>query len=100
LLLKRSENVGEFPGHLVFPGGHSEVCWVQHHFFVYLSKSLTPIFLISQPAEVGIYGHSEDAMDGKEALNRRIVTEMFDGITREVVEETGVPAAYLVTSIS
>lgn len=26
LVLERSHNVGEFPGHLVFPGGHSEVC--------------------------------------------------------------------------
>ncbi len=25
LVLQRSSNVGEFPGHLVFPGGHSEV---------------------------------------------------------------------------
>jgi len=25
LLLKRSNNVGEFPGHFVFPGGHPEV---------------------------------------------------------------------------
>ena len=32
LLLRRSENVGEFPGHFVFPGGHSEVCSVQNLF--------------------------------------------------------------------
>lgn len=25
VLLKRSNNVGEFPGHFVFPGGHPEV---------------------------------------------------------------------------
>ena len=25
ILLKRSSKVGEFPGYLVFPGGHSEV---------------------------------------------------------------------------
>lgn len=25
LTLKRSDNVGEFPGHYVFPGGHPEV---------------------------------------------------------------------------
>lgn len=25
LLLQRSNNVGEFPGHFVFPGGHPEV---------------------------------------------------------------------------
>jgi len=25
LVLQRSNNVGEFPGHFVFPGGHPEV---------------------------------------------------------------------------
>lgn len=24
-MLRRSNNVGEFPGHFVFPGGHAEV---------------------------------------------------------------------------
>ncbi|RZB74799.1 Nudix hydrolase 9 isoform I [Glycine soja] len=26
LVLQRSDNVGEFPGHFVFPGGHPEIC--------------------------------------------------------------------------
>ena len=53
---------------------------------------------ILKPSEVGISGHLNNAMDDKEALNRVIAAEMFDGIIREVVEETGIPAAFLVTS--
>lgn len=71
LALQRSTNVGEFPGHLVFPGGHSE------------------------PQEVGITGHVDGCSSGKQELNATISEEMFDGIIREVVEETGVPASYL-----
>ena len=53
---------------------------------------------ILKPSEVGISGHLHNAIDSKEALNRIIAAEMFDGIIREVVEETGIPAAFLVTS--
>ncbi|XP_058109857.1 nudix hydrolase 9 isoform X2 [Magnolia sinica] len=68
LVLQRSYNVGEFPGHFVFPGGHSE------------------------PEEVGISDHQVDK-DATESghLNKKISQEMFDGIIREVVEEIGVP---------
>ncbi|MCO5579195.1 hypothetical protein L7F22_033048 [Adiantum nelumboides] len=69
LVLKRSEHVGEFPGHLVFPGGHSE------------------------PQEIGILGHHE--LDNNIDLNMKIVEEMYSGIVREIVEETGVPATFL-----
>lgn len=72
LLLKRSNNVGEFPGHFVFPGGHPE------------------------PEEVGIV--SLDSSD-PEVLNRLVAQEMFDSIIREVVEETGVPAESLQNAV-
>ncbi|KAK9734877.1 hypothetical protein RND81_04G169000 [Saponaria officinalis] len=64
LVLRRSNNVGEFPGHFVFPGGHPE------------------------PEEIGImsYDNSDPA-----SVHRKIAKEMFDSIVREVVEETGVP---------
>ncbi|XP_019106576.1 nudix hydrolase 9 isoform X2 [Beta vulgaris subsp. vulgaris] len=68
LVLKRSNNVGEFPGHFVFPGGHPE------------------------PEEVGITSHRK--LD-TESLHRSVSLEMFDSIIREVVEETGVPAISL-----
>eukprot|EP00245_Coleochaete_scutata_P004413 TRINITY_DN1697_c0_g1_i2.p1 TRINITY_DN1697_c0_g1~~TRINITY_DN1697_c0_g1_i2.p1 ORF type:complete len:431 (+),score=52.39 TRINITY_DN1697_c0_g1_i2:161-1294(+) len=68
LLLRRGTDVGEFPGHPVFPGGHSE------------------------PEEVGIKRHNPDLeLEEAAALNLRIAEEMFAGITREIVEETGVP---------
>ncbi|XP_006654927.1 nudix hydrolase 9 [Oryza brachyantha] len=67
IILQRSYNVGEFPGYYVFPGGHSE------------------------PQEIGILGHQADEKDIS-LLNERVSQEMFDGIIREVVEETGVPA--------
>ncbi|EFJ37819.1 hypothetical protein SELMODRAFT_163872 [Selaginella moellendorffii] len=67
ILLQRSSNVGEYPGHLVFPGGHSE------------------------PSEIGILGHS----DHSKKLNNKIADEMFEGIVREVCEETGIPASSL-----
>lgn len=72
LLLKRSNNVGEFPGHFVFPGGHPE------------------------PEEVGIV--SLDSSE-PEVLNRLVAQEMFDSIIREVVEETGVPAESLQNAV-
>lgn len=71
LVLKRSEHVGEFPGHFVFPGGHSE------------------------PWEIGICGHTNSSMDNVAELNTKIAEEMFNGITKEVVEETGVPPSSL-----
>ncbi|KAJ7556754.1 hypothetical protein O6H91_05G097000 [Diphasiastrum complanatum] len=72
LLLQRSVDVGEFPGHVVFPGGHSE------------------------PDEVGIKSDASGSLSRmNNELNGKIAAEMFDGIIREVVEETGVPATYL-----
>uniref|UniRef100_A0A0D9WC30 Nudix hydrolase domain-containing protein n=1 Tax=Leersia perrieri TaxID=77586 RepID=A0A0D9WC30_9ORYZ len=67
IILQRSYNVGEFPGYYVFPGGHSE------------------------PQEIGILNHQADEKD-LALINERVSREMFDGIIREVVEETGVPA--------
>ncbi|KAA8543924.1 hypothetical protein F0562_021899 [Nyssa sinensis] len=72
LVLQRSNNVGEFPGHFVFPGGHPE------------------------PQEVGIVSHHYDKdLNNFELINRKVSQEMFDSIIREVVEEIGVPAASL-----
>ncbi|CAN6336131.1 unnamed protein product [Urochloa humidicola] len=70
IVLQRSHNVGEFPGYYVFPGGHSE------------------------PQEIGIVGHQPDE-ENLAPLNERVSQEMFEGIIREVVEETGVPASSL-----
>ncbi|GJM94406.1 hypothetical protein PR202_ga11047 [Eleusine coracana subsp. coracana] len=67
IVLQRSYNVGEFPGYFVFPGGHSE------------------------PLEIGIVGHQAGEEDPAH-LNEKVLQEMFEGIIREVVEETGVPA--------
>ncbi|KAL1323762.1 hypothetical protein HN51_034007 [Arachis hypogaea] len=67
IVLQRSNNVGEFPGHFVFPGGHPE------------------------PQEIGITSHQH----GKESVNNEVSREMFDSIVREVVEEIGVPASSL-----
>ncbi|EFH70431.1 hypothetical protein ARALYDRAFT_891797 [Arabidopsis lyrata subsp. lyrata] len=69
IVLRRSNNVGEFPGHYVFPGGHPE------------------------PMAIGIDSHQLEK-DG-EVLNKKVTQEMFDSITREVVEETGIPASSL-----
>ncbi|CAK9169558.1 unnamed protein product [Ilex paraguariensis] len=74
LVLQRSNNVGEFPGHFVFPGGHPE------------------------PEEVGISSHQCDKdLEYAELRNRKVSQEMFDSIVREVVEEIGVPASTLCT---
>lgn len=73
IVLRRSDNVGEFPGHYVFPGGHPE------------------------PMSVGIDSHQLEK-DG-DALNKKVTQEMFDSITREVVEETGIPASSLSTPL-
>ncbi|KAJ8636953.1 hypothetical protein MRB53_011220 [Persea americana] len=72
LVLQRSYNVGEFPGHFVFPGGHSE------------------------PEEIGLsaHHHKEDLTDSGN-INNKVSQEMFDGIIREVVEEIGVPSPSL-----
>uniref|UniRef100_A0ACD5TYT8 Uncharacterized protein n=1 Tax=Avena sativa TaxID=4498 RepID=A0ACD5TYT8_AVESA len=70
IVLQRSNNVGESPGCYVFPGGHSE------------------------PQEVGILAHQNDVQDVVHLIER-VSDEMFDGIIREVVEETGVPASSL-----
>uniref|UniRef100_A0A7N0U9T3 Nudix hydrolase domain-containing protein n=1 Tax=Kalanchoe fedtschenkoi TaxID=63787 RepID=A0A7N0U9T3_KALFE len=71
LVLQRSENVGEFPGYFVFPGGHPE------------------------PNEVGILSHQCDTDVDSGMINKKISDEMFDSIIREVVEEIGVPAESL-----
>ncbi|CAN8255005.1 unnamed protein product [Cochlearia groenlandica] len=73
IVLLRSNNVVEFPGHYVFPGGHPEVL------------------------EVGIDdSHQlEKDVETSELLNKKTTQEMFDSITREVVEETGIPASSL-----
>ncbi|KAL7115618.1 hypothetical protein ACP275_04G193500 [Erythranthe tilingii] len=71
VLLQRSNNVGEFPGHFVFPGGHPE------------------------PQEVGVISHQIDGELTREMVNRMVSQEMFDSITREVVEEIGVPVSTL-----
>ncbi|XP_059626678.1 nudix hydrolase 9 isoform X2 [Cornus florida] len=72
VVLQRSNNVGEFPGHFVFPGGHPE------------------------PEEVGIVTHLYDKdLQNSELVNRKVSQEMFHSIVREVVEEIGVPAVSL-----
>ncbi len=43
LVLQRSSNVGEFPGHLVFPGGHSEVISLKILAFFSLLFSSSPV---------------------------------------------------------
>lgn len=50
-----------------------------------------------QPEEIGIKGHLQGNSEAeKRALETKIAQEMFEGITREVVEETGIPASFLV----
>lgn len=72
LVLQRSYNVGEFPGHYVFPGGHPE------------------------PEEVGIVSHQYgNDSNNAELMSSKLSQEMFDSIIREVVEEIGVPATTL-----
>ncbi|KAK7404630.1 hypothetical protein VNO78_05585 [Psophocarpus tetragonolobus] len=70
LVLQRSNNVGEFPGHFVFPGGHPE------------------------PQEIGTTTH-QYLKELMESINIKVSQEMFDSIVREVVEEIGVPASSL-----
>ncbi|XP_028794845.1 nudix hydrolase 9-like isoform X1 [Neltuma alba] len=70
LVLQRSNNVGEFPGHFVFPGGHPE------------------------PHEIGVASH-QHSKELTESINNNVSLEMFDSIVREVVEEIGVPASSL-----
>lgn len=68
VLLQRSNNVGEFPGHFVFPGGHPE------------------------PQELGIECHDHvKGFEDSNTINGKVSQEMFDSIIREVVEEIGVP---------
>ncbi|KAK4780542.1 hypothetical protein SAY87_016648 [Trapa incisa] len=72
VILRRSNNVGEFPGHFVFPGGHPE------------------------PEEAGITSHQNgEPLKNSGTINMTISKEMFDSIIREVVEEIGVPASSL-----
>ncbi|CAI9105280.1 OLC1v1004172C1 [Oldenlandia corymbosa var. corymbosa] len=67
LVLQRSNNVGEFPGHYVFPGGHPE------------------------PGELGISSHLTSDHNNQEMIKEKLSQEMFSSIIREVVEEIGVP---------
>ncbi|XP_057782768.1 nudix hydrolase 9 isoform X3 [Salvia miltiorrhiza] len=71
VVLQRSANVGEFPEHFVFPGGHPE------------------------PKEVGIIRHQTTGELTHQKADKRVSQEMFDSIIREVVEEIGVPASTL-----
>ena len=48
-----------------------------------------------QPGEVGITAHQSN--QDTELINKMISQEMFDSISREVVEEIGVPAESLVS---
>ncbi|CAN1230711.1 Nudix hydrolase 9 [Linum grandiflorum] len=73
VVLRRSENVGEFPGYFVFPGGHPEPGQIE-------ASSATDVI------------RNED-------LNKKVSEEMFDSISREVVEEIGVPATSLSSPI-
>ena len=50
---------------------------------------------VVQPSEAGIHGRS-GGEGAAVATNERAAAEMFAGIVREVVEETGVPIACLV----
>lgn len=50
---------------------------------------------IEQPIAAGINSHQLEK-DG-EVLNKKVTREMFDSITHEVVEETGIPASSLVS---
>ncbi|XP_030967627.1 nudix hydrolase 9 isoform X3 [Quercus lobata] len=76
IVLQRSTNVGEFPGHYVFPGGHPE------------------------PQEIGITSHQYvKDLTGSELINKKVSQEMFDSIIREVVEEIGVPASTLCNTV-
>lgn len=55
---------------------------------------------VVQPEEIGIKGHLHSNSDSeKKSLETKIAKEMFKGITREVVEETGIPASFLVNTI-
>ncbi|KAK9123609.1 hypothetical protein Sjap_013211 [Stephania japonica] len=72
VVLQRSNNVGEFPGHFVFPGGHPE------------------------PQEIGLSTHLCDQHPkDPQILNKKVSQEMFDSIMREVVEEIGVSVSFL-----
>ena len=100
LLLQRSTQVGEFPNCSVFPGGHPEV---SHWGCKLLLPVLCPILTgregaplpVVQPSEAGIHGRS-GGEGAAVATSERAAAEMFAGIVREVVEETGVPIACLV----
>ncbi|CAN1329423.1 Nudix hydrolase 9 [Linum perenne] len=76
VVLRRSENVGEFPGYFVFPGGHPENV---------------------QPGQIEASADADVIKN--EDLNKKVSEEMFDSISREVVEEIGVPATSLSTPV-
>lgn len=65
--------------------------------FCFVLRTLREEWGFEQPDELGIKGHfhlnSETELEG---LKARLAQEMFKGIIREVVEETGIPAPSLV----
>jgi hypothetical protein len=55
------------------------------------------VLFARQPDEVGVISHNLlRNMPSSTDLNNKIAQEMFDGVIREIVEETGVPANTLV----
>ncbi|KAI5322130.1 hypothetical protein L3X38_031202 [Prunus dulcis] len=110
LVLQRSNNVGEFPGHFVFPGGHPEEPSASSPFFpsihihAYIMGSGCQFFSAwftsmhsphYQPQEVGLVSHHHEDLTDSKVINDKVSHEMFDSIVREVVEEIGVPSASL-----
>ena len=75
VLLRRGSGVGEAPNSVVMPGGHPE------------------------PEAVGVSSLADWAVSGDAtagpAWNRRVQHEMWDGMLREIEEETGVPRSAL-----
>lgn len=65
--------------------------------FVLFLRNLREEWGFEQPDELGIKGHFHLNLETElEVLKARLAQEMFKGITREVVEETGIPADSLV----
>ncbi|CAI5509056.1 unnamed protein product [Closterium sp. Naga37s-1] len=100
LLLQRGTAVGEFPNCPVFPGGHPEPSEAgisdtpqsppaQHH-PTDPQSSTTPASPPLSP--------TDSPSSSPSLLNASIAHEMFEGMKREVEEETGAPADSLVSS--
>ncbi|GBG60084.1 hypothetical protein CBR_g415 [Chara braunii] len=109
LVLARGERVGEFPGRIVYPGGHSEpsVVGISGHDEQKGGKpeekeGCTKVKQQQQEEEeqemekTGESRRKEGSkLTKRQRRNEDIAREMFDGIIREVVEETGVPEEFL-----